>query len=61
MKPLFDGSTEYKTVTIGLIVRIYRHPYGALKITAQLLKYSRVLHLKPSNKVYMFLLRMTLC
>ena len=39
MKPLFDGSTEYKAVTIGLIVCIYRHPYGALKITAQLLKY----------------------
>ena len=39
---------------ILLIARIFPHPSGARKNTMQLVKYPRVLSVKPSNKVYLF-------
>ena len=39
---------------ILLIARIFPRPCGALKNTTQLVKYPRVLSVKPSNKVYLF-------
>ena len=38
---------------ILLIARIFPRPCGARKKTTQLLKYPRVLSVKPSNKVYL--------
>ena len=40
---------------ILLIVRIFPRPYGARKNTTQLAKYPRVLYVKPSNKMNLFL------
>ena len=37
---------------ILLIARIFRRPCGARKNTTQLVKYPRVLSVKPSDKVY---------
>ena len=37
---------------ILLIARIFPRPCGARKNTTQLVKYPRVLSVKPSNKVY---------
>ena len=37
---------------ILLVARIFPRPCGARKNTAQLVKYPRVLSVKPSNKVY---------
>ena len=39
-------------VDILLIVRIFPRSCGARKNTTQLVKYPRVLSVKPSNKVY---------
>ena len=39
---------------ILLIARIFPYPCGARKKTTQLVKYPRVLSVKPSNKVYLF-------
>ena len=38
---------------ILLIARIFPRPFGARKNTTQLAKYSRVLYVKPSNKIYL--------
>ena len=38
---------------ILLIARIFPRPCGARKNTTQLVKYPRVLSVKPSNKVYL--------
>ena len=40
---------------ILLVARIFPRPCGARKNTTQLVKYPRVLSVKPSNKVYLFL------
>ena len=40
---------------ILLIARIFPRPCGARKNTTQLVKYPRVLSVKPSNKVYISL------
>ena len=40
---------------ILLVSRIFPRPCGARKNTTQLVKYPRVLSVKPSNKVYVFL------
>ena len=37
---------------ILLIARIFPHPFRAGKNTPQLAKYSRVLYVKPLNKMY---------
>ena len=37
---------------ILLVARIFPRPCGAQKNTTQLVKYPRVLPVKPSNKVY---------
>ena len=37
---------------ILLVARIFHRPCGARKNTKQLVKYPRVLSVKPSNKVY---------
>ena len=37
-----------------LVARIFPRPCGARKNTTQLVKYPRVLSVKPSNKVYLF-------
>ena len=39
---------------ILLVARIFPRPCGARKNTTQLVKYPRVLSVKPSNKVYLF-------
>ena len=39
-------------VDILLVARIFPRPCGARKNTTQLVKYPRVLSVKPSNKVY---------
>ena len=44
---------------ILLIARIFHGPCGARKNTMQLVKYPRVLSVKPSNKVYLLLLYST--
>ena len=41
---------------ILLIARIFPRPFGARKNTTQLAKYPRVLYVKPSNKIYLFIL-----
>ena len=38
---------------ILLVARIFPRPCGARKNTTQLVKYPRVLSVKPSNKVYL--------
>ena len=40
---------------ILLVVRIFPRPCRARKNTTQLVKYPRVLSVKPSNKVYLLL------
>ena len=40
---------------ILLVARIFPRPCGARKNTTQLVKYPRVLSVKPSNKVYVLL------
>ena len=40
---------------ILLIARIFPRPCGARKNTMQLVEYPRVLSVKPSNKVYIFI------
>ena len=39
---------------ILLVARIFPRPCGARKNTTQLVKYPRVLSVKPSNEVYLF-------
>ena len=40
---------------ILLIARIFPRPFGARKNTTQLAKYPRVLYVKPSNKIYIYI------
>ena len=44
---------------ILLVARIFPHPCGARKNTTQLIKYPRVLSVKSSNKVYVYVYRTT--
>ena len=46
---------------ILLVARIYPRPCGARKNTTQLVKYPRVLSVKPSNKVYLQTSRFHVC
>ena len=41
---------------ILLVARIFPRPCGARKNTTQLVKYPRVLSVKPLNKVYVFII-----
>ena len=53
INPLSDGLT-YNTSGHFAHFSYFSSPYGARKNTTQLAKYSRVLYVKPSNKVYVF-------
>ena len=41
---------------ILLVAHIFPRPFGAQKNTKQLAIHLRILHVKPSNKVYVFLI-----
>ena len=49
-----QNEPNFALFSLGLLIaRIFPSPVGGRKNTTQLAKYPRVLHVKPSNKVYL--------